>query len=199
MATFPPITSTLVFALIWVTMSSTDWACPCAVSTTRKSTPASISASARRLASSPTPTDPPTTRRPRASLVACGNFSLLVKSFTVIRPRSLPPVSTSGSFSTLCRLSSVSASSPTAPAGAVTSGIGVITSLTRRLWSLSNRMSRLVTMPSRMPSSSVTGTPEIRYLAQSASTSATVAAGLQVTGSVIMPASDRFTMSTCCA
>ena len=44
----------------------------------------------------------------------------------------------------------------------VTSGIGVITSATRRLWSVSNRMSRLVTMPTRTLSLSVTGTPEIR-------------------------------------
>src|ERR1700744_4990940 len=54
-ATLPPITSTLVLALICATMSSTGWAWPCEVSTTRKSTPASISACARPLASSPTP------------------------------------------------------------------------------------------------------------------------------------------------
>ena len=48
------------------------------------------------------PTAAPTTSRPPASLVATGNFSLLVKSFTVISPRSRPASSTSGSFSTLC-------------------------------------------------------------------------------------------------
>ena len=90
-------------------MSSTDCAWPCAVSTTRKSTPASMSAWARRLASSPTPTAAPTTRRPPSSLVACGNFSLLVKSLTVMSPRSRPPASISGSFSILCSLSSASA------------------------------------------------------------------------------------------
>jgi hypothetical protein len=81
----------------------------------------------------------------------------------------------------------------------VTSGIGVITAVTRRPWSVSKRMSRLVTMPSRTPSGAVTGTPEMRNLAHRLSTSATVASGPQVTGLVIMPASDRFTMSTCCA
>ena len=131
-ATLPPITSMSELALICATMSSTACACPCAVSTTRKSTPASISAWARRLASSPTPIAAPTTSRPAGSLVACGNFSLLVKSFTVISPRSRPASSTSGSFSTLCWRSSRSASSGATPTGAVTRGIGVITSATRR-------------------------------------------------------------------
>ena len=74
-----------------------------------------------------------------------------------------------------------------------------MTSVTRRPWSVSNRMSRLVTMPSRTPSGPVTGTPEIRYRPHSRSTSAMVASGPQVTGSVIIPASDRLTMSTCWA
>ncbi len=132
-------------------------------------------------------------------MVARGNFSLLVKSFTVISPRSRPPPSTSGSFSTLCWRSSRSASSAATPTGAVIRGIGVITSATRRSRSVSNRMSRLVTMPSRTPSGPVTGTPEIRYRPHSWSTSAIVASGPQVTGWVIMPASDRLTMSTCWA
>ncbi len=128
----------------------------------RKSTFASISAWARPLASSPTPTAAPTTRRPLASLVACGNFSLLVKSLTVISPRRCPASSISGSFSTLCSLSSASACSGATPTGAVTRGILVITSLTWRRRSVSNLMSRLVTMPTSVPSSVVTGTPEIR-------------------------------------
>ncbi len=161
-ATLPPITSISALALSCLIMSSTDCAWPCAVSTMRKSTPASMSAWARRLASSPTPTAAPTTRRPPSSLVACGNFSLLVKSLTVMSPRSRPPASISGSFSILCSLSSLSAWSGSTPTGAVTSGILVMTSLTCRDRSFSNRMSRLVTMPSRMPSSLVTGTPEIR-------------------------------------
>ena len=99
----------------------------------------------------------------------------------------------------MCWRSSRSASSVVAPTGAVTSGIGVMTSVTRRPWSVSNRMSRLVTMPSSTPSGPVTGTPEIRYRPHSRSTSAMVASGPQVTGSVIIPASDRLTMSTCWA
>jgi hypothetical protein len=44
----------------------------------------------------------------------------------------------------------------------VTSGIGVITSATRRDRSVSKRVSRLVTMPSSTPSASTTGRPEMR-------------------------------------
>jgi hypothetical protein len=79
-----------------------------------------------------------------------------------MRPRSLPSGSTRGSFSILLRRSSVNASSRDTPTGAVTSGIFVMTSRTGRVWSVSKRMSRLVTMPTRMPASSVTGTPEMR-------------------------------------
>ena len=85
-----------------------------------------------------------------------------MKSLTVISPRSRPAWSTSGSFSTLCRASSASASSLATPGGAVTSGIGVITSVTPTPWSATKRMSRLVTMPSSTPSAPVTGTPEMR-------------------------------------
>ena len=53
---------------------------------------------------------------------------------------------------------------------AVISGDGVITSCTGRLWSISNRMSRLVMMPTSLPPASVTGTPEMRYFPHSAST-----------------------------
>src|SRR6202042_255202 len=81
-----------------------------------------MSACARRLASSPTPTAAPTTSRPAGSLVAKGNFSLLVKSLTVISPRSRPVPSTSGSFSTLCSRSRASASSLDTPAGGGLSG-----------------------------------------------------------------------------
>ncbi len=57
-------------------------------------------------------------------------------------------------------------------------------------------MSRLVMMPSRWPDGSVTGTPEMRNFAHSASASSRVASGGQVTGSVTIPASDRLTIST---
>ena len=51
-------------------------------------------------------------------------------------------------------------------------------------------------MPTSVPASSTTGNPEIRYLAQRASTSAMVISGLQVMGSVTIPDSERFTIST---
>ena len=57
-------------------------------------------------------------------------------------------------------------------------------------------MSRLVMIPTSAPELSTTGSPEIRNFAHIASTSASVLSGLQVTGSVTMPASDRFTIST---
>ncbi len=87
--------------------------------------------------------------------------------------------------------------SPSTPTGAVTSGSGVMTSRTRRLvWSVSKRMSRLVTMPTRTPSASTTGAPEMRYRPDSASTWARVSPGEQVTGLVIIPDSERLTRST---
>ena len=101
--------------------------------------------------------------RPSASLVARGYCSDLVKSLTVIRPASRPSASTSGSFSILCSASSASASSRVTPTGAVTSGIGVMTSRTGR---------REVGLEAHVPvgddadqhaAPSVTGTPEMRY------------------------------------
>ena len=83
------------------------------------------------------------------------------------------------------------------PTGAVTSGIRVMTSWTGRDMSSSKRMSRLVTMPCSTPAESTTGTPEIRYLPHMASTSAKESFGLQVIGLPTIPASDRFTRSTC--
>ena len=195
----PPTMSTAVsfFSRATISMTARWW--PCAVSTMTTSTPASTRARARLYASSPTPTAAATRRRPCGSFVAFGNCSLLVKSLTVIRPRSRPAASTSGSFSTLCRCSRLSASSLVTPTGAVISGILVITSRTLAAGSVTNRMSRLVTMPTRMPSGSTTGTPEIRYLPHSPSTWRSVSSGLQVIGLVIIPDSDRFTRSTCMA
>ena len=69
-------------------------------------------------------------QRPAASFEASGNCSRLVKSLTVISPRTRPPPSTSGSFSILCLRNSSRASSSDTPTGAVTSGIGVMTSRT---------------------------------------------------------------------
>src|SRR5258707_8872530 len=60
-------------------------------------------------------------------------------------------------------------------------------------------MSLLVMIPRSTPSGETTGRPETRYLAHSSSTSAIVVSGPQVTGLVIIPASERLTMSTWCA
>src|SRR5665213_2901818 len=146
-AMLPPMMSTLTSRFNLLTISSTAAECPWAVSTTMMSTPTSTKVRARLYDSSPTPTAAATSNRPAASLEANGNWSRLVKSLTVMRPRNRPPSSTSGSFSTLCRRSRSSASSSETPTGAVTNGIGVMTSRTERARSVSNLMSRLVTMP----------------------------------------------------
>ncbi len=143
-------------------MSSTPLEWPCAVSTTIRSTPSSIRAMARFQESPKKPTAAPTRSRPWSSFDASGYWSDLTKSFKVISPRSRPWSSTSGNFSILFCASRRIAASALIPTGPVTSGIGVITAPTSRDGSLSNRMSRLVTMPSRRMSRSTTGTPEIR-------------------------------------
>ncbi len=180
-------------------MSSTPAESPLAVSTTSTSTPASRSAPARSQASPKKPIAAPTRRRPSSSFVAFGYFSDLSKSLTVMRPESRPCASTSGSFSILCCAKIAIAESGSTPTGAVISGAFVMTSRTRVV-DFSNgetkRMSRLVMMPTSSPSPSTTGRPEMRNWPHSASTSATVASGVVVTGFVIMPDSLRFTLST---
>jgi hypothetical protein len=66
---------------------------------------------------------------------------------------------------------------------------------------VSKRRSRLVRMPTSRPCS-VMGTPEILYLRMTSSASLTLSVGDMVTGSTIMPLSERFTLSTslaCCS
>ncbi len=201
-ATLPPITSTwaaLVSPFSRAIMSVTPRACPLAVSTTSRSTPASIRDIERSQESPKKPTAAPTRSLPASSFVESGNCSVLVKSLTVNKPRNLPSASTIGSFSILLTASRCSASSLSMPTGPVTNPVAVITSATERPWSFSNRMSRLVMMPISRPSSSTTGRPEIRKRPHSASICANVACGPIVTGSVTMPFSDRFTRSTCAA
>lgn len=85
------------------------------------------------------------------------------------------------------------------PSIAVISGAFVMTSRTYVVAcsnAATNRMSRLVMMPTSVPSSSTTGRPETRNWPHRASTSATVASGVVVTGLVIMPDSERLTLST---
>ncbi len=131
--------------------------------------------------------------------MAFGYFSAFTKSLTVISPASRPCESTSGSFSILCLASSAAASSVPIPTGAVTSGIGVISSRTVRTAKSSaetKRRSRFVMMPIRVRSAATTGRPDTRYLAHRSSSSARVTSGPTVTGSVTMPDSERFTRST---
>ena len=180
-------------------MSSTPAESPLAVSTTITSTPAESSAPARSQASPKNPIAAPTRRRPSSSLVALGYFSVFSKSLTVMSPASLPCLSTSGSFSILCCARMATASSGSMPSGAVMSGVFVITSRTSVVVfsnEETNRMSRFVMMPTSLPSPSTTGSPETRNCPHSASTSATVASGVVVTGFEIMPDSERLTLST---
>ncbi len=159
-AMFPAITSTADTALIFVTISSTPAEWPCAVSTTSTSTPAATSACARSTASGPTPTAAPARSRPRSSFVACGYSIRFWMSLTVISPQSRPSASTTGSFSILFRCRISSASPSVVPTGAVTRLRDVISADTGCSTSSSNRRSRLVRIPTRIPSSSVIGTPE---------------------------------------
>ena len=131
--------------------------------------------------------------------MASGNCSDFTKSLTVISPASRPSSSTRGSRSRLCLRSSVVASSRLMPTGAVNSGIGVITSATRRVphsATGTKRRSRLVMIPIRTRSSSMTGRPETRYCPQISSSSSSVAFGWIVTGLEIIPVWVRFTRST---
>ncbi len=71
-ATLPAMISTSKFAFIFETVSITERAWPCEVSTTTTSTPAATIASIRSNASAPVPTAAATRNRPLASFVACG-------------------------------------------------------------------------------------------------------------------------------
>ena len=84
-ATLPAMIATLLVAR-WMrrTCSSTCSEWPCAVSTTRQSTPAAISSSARSKPLSPTVVAAATRRRPSASLAALGWAVAFSMSLTVI-------------------------------------------------------------------------------------------------------------------
>jgi hypothetical protein len=120
-------------------------------------------------------------------------------SLTVMRPRSCPCSSTTGSFSIRCLPSIASASSSVVPTGAVTRPSAVIASRSGRSSSRSNCRSRLVMIPTRRPPVSTTGTPEIRKRSISATASRSVASGASVIGFRIIPLSERFTRSTSAA
>ena len=86
-ATLPAMIATrLVARSMRRTCSSTCSEWPCAVSTTRQSTPASISISARSKPLPPTVVAAATRRRPSASLAASGWAVAFSMSLTVISP-----------------------------------------------------------------------------------------------------------------
>ena len=171
------MTSTWLLALILATMSASPLEWPCATSTTITSTPASISALARTSASPPTPTAG-ADHQPAVGVLG-GQRVLLALGEVLDRDEPAQPAVgvDQRQLLDLVLPQQANASSRETPTGAVTSGIGVMTSRTGRSWSVSKRMSRLVTMPTSTPAASVTGTPEIRYVAQSRSTSASVSSG----------------------
>ena len=160
------------------------------------STWASTRARARSRYSPEAPTAAATRSLPSSSLQALGYCIIFWMSFTVISPRRLPSSSTTRSFSILCSWRRDFASSRVVPSGTVTRFSLVMRSEIGRSRRVSNRRSRLVRIPTRWPSASVTGTPEILYSAMTSRASSIVWPGRMVTGSTIIPASDRFTRST---
>ena len=86
-ATFPPITSIVgnSFLIIFI-VSITFFEWPCALSTTKTSTPASYKAFARSKVSEPVPSAAPTMRLPEVSFVASGCSADFSISFIVTRP-----------------------------------------------------------------------------------------------------------------
>ena len=125
-------------------------------------------------------------------------------SFTVIRP-----LSSSFSFSTstrsiLCSCITSRASSIPVPTGTeISFSRGAIIADTGKSKRVSKRKSRLVTMPTTLPSCT-TGSPDILRLRceRSASSSPISLSGDTVTGSFTMPLSWRFTLRTakaCCS
>src|SRR6266853_1130058 len=163
------------------------------------STPRSTNALARACASAVPPTAAATRSRPCWSLLASGCWRRLKMSLMVIKPRRMPCLSTTGSFSMRCLPSRRSASSIVVPTGAVTSLSLVIASLMGRSSWRSNCRSRLVMIPTSLPASSTIGTPEILKRAISWVASRTGRSGPSVIGFRIIPDSLRFTRSTSAA
>ena len=198
--TLPAISSQLLYFLLMLrTMSTTPFEWPCAVSTTTTSTAAAISASTRSIVSAVTPTAAPTRNLPCESLQASGWAFFFWISLKVISPLRMPPLSTTGSFSILCCWRRLSALSSVVPTGAVTRFSSVITSEIFCFFFGWNRRSLLVRMPTSFPAAEMIGMPEIWYLRIVSSASPTVWSGRIVTGSMIMPLSERLTLSTCSA
>src|SRR6202158_1514984 len=120
-------------------------------------------------------------------------------SLTVMRPRSVPFSSTTGSFSIRCLPRIASASSSVVPNGAVTRFFDVIASRSGRSRFRSNWRSLLVMIPTSCPSRFTMGTPEILNRLIRATASRSVPSGESVIGLSIIPLSDRLTRSTSAA
>ena len=91
------------------------------------------------------------------------------------------------------------ACSSVVPGGQVTRFSFVMRSEMGRSMRVSKRRSRFVRMPTSFPRSSTTGTPEIRKFAMTSSASEIFCVGRHVTGSTIIPLSERLTLSTSAA
>ena len=199
-ATLPPMTCRSPhFALMRAIMSSTPLECPCAVSTTTTSTPASRSAATRSSVSCAVPTAAPTRRRPEGSLQARGNSVAFWKSFTVIMPRSSWSLFTTSTFSMRCLCNNSSTSSLGAFSRTVTSrSFGVMTVDTGASSFTSKRRSRCVTMPTTFEPCT-TGTPEMPFDLVRSMTWRMVMSGATVIGSRITPLSNFLTRATSAA
>ncbi len=115
----------------------------------------------------------------------------------MINPTNCRDLLTTGSFSILYWLRIFFAFLRSVPSGAVIRFSLVITSLTFRLLSVSNLISRLVNMPTSFLFLSTTGIPPILLSFISFSASPIVASLSSVIGSIIKPLSLRFTFLTC--
>ena len=156
-------------------MMFAEW--PCAESSTSASTPACTRAPALSRMSFVTPMAAAQSRRPCLSLAEFGYLTTFSMSFIVMRPLRWNCSSTMGSFSILCLRRMSFASSRVVPSLPVTRPALVMTSRICLSMFSSNFMSRFVMMPMSTPSVSTTGTPEMRYLAMSASASPRVLSG----------------------
>ena len=178
------------------TVSITPRLWPWAVSTMTASTPASTKAATRSWVSAVTPTAAATRSRPYWSLHELGNSLNLRMSRYVMRPTNWPSPSTTGSFSMRCSRKICSALDKSLPSWVTMRLSLVINSVMGRDMFFSNRRSRLVTMPTSLPLAFTTGMPPILCSRMMASASPEVASSAKVTGSWIMPLSERFTLRT---
>ncbi len=133
-----------------LTMFRTPIWCPCAVSITIISTPASTRALMRSSVFAEVLTAAATRSCPFLSRLAFGLLSRFRMSVIVTRPLSAPVASTSGSFSTRCSFK-ISFAFARPIFGEAVTGFFVITSRIFTEWSVIMRRSRLVSIPTSFP------------------------------------------------